>query len=289
MEQYLRDEPCHRRLRRLESPPAPAALSATKSQNDLLKMLVSSPSPRTLRRELEIRATLADDESQAVKSRLDYLNLWDDLKDEEAEEEDSELRPSSSYSSFSSSEDSSSPTSSVGGVVQARGPIVLASSAVPPIVSPLTPPSSPESSSPSSVQVASPSAVNFHSKFLRPNEKLSTLAGELPRLLTPSRVKRVKSKDDPCADNRRRIHKCNFPDCRKVYTKSSHLKAHQRTHTGRRSIASAQLSRNQAHLKPEINRTEINCAPKIFDMLCVSVAQLPISLTKMTPSGDKVR
>lgn len=36
------------------------------------------------------------------------------------------------------------------------------------------------------------------------------------------------------AENKKRVHRCQFNGCRKVYTKSSHLKAHQRTHTGKR-------------------------------------------------------
>ncbi|XP_050415600.2 transcription factor Sp9 [Patella vulgata] len=42
---------------------------------------------------------------------------------------------------------------------------------------------------------------------------------------------RYNRKNNPELE-KRRIHFCEFPGCRKAYTKSSHLKAHQRIHTG---------------------------------------------------------
>lgn len=62
-----------------------------------------------------------------------------------------------------------------------------------------------------------------------PSPALSNGAAASPRCWQPPSAAIATDSD---LLRRRKVHKCDFEGCQKVYTKSSHLKAHKRTHTG---------------------------------------------------------
>lgn len=116
----------------------------------------------------------------------------------------------------------------------------------PPPAYPLTPPESQPNSPELSVSLPArktppPPYIMTSANYMMTSSNCSNVTSSTTDMLLESRLRecttiRYNRRNNPELE-KRRVHFCDYPGCKKAYTKSSHLKAHQRIHTGKHLVA----------------------------------------------------